>query len=498
MAKYVHEFWPHELNPKPEESVLQTLVNGLTVDSRKAQVGYVFLALPGALTDVRNYIQQAIKSGVCMVISELESVDSDSMNLPVPFIQVKNLRFWVGFLAAGFYGFPGEKIHCAGVTGTNGKTTVCYQVALLLNNMGIRTGMGGTLGIGYLDDLVKTSLTTPDAVVLQHYLARMVEDECKWFMQEVSSQGLSEHRVEAIPFQIAAFTNLSKDHLDYHGDLEFYWQAKKQLFVQPNLRVAVINIDDPRGYELAESLDKTEVSVIRCGFVQNSDVRMTEIEKCSAGFYTKLSIWTARKRVFIPVLGCFNLSNAMLVVGIMHAVGINHEDIFAAIETLLMPSGRMQILKVGQFTAVIDFAHTPDALQKTLEALREHLLEDSDSKLVCVFGCGGDRDKNKRSMMGDIASRLADKVILTEDNSRTEDRDLILEDIKQGCRGTAMVIPDRRQAIASALMSGEAGDVVLIAGKGHETNQEFKEESGYFSDIDEVNSHIKKIEFVHA
>lgn len=448
----------------------QLAVEGLTLDSRRVQAGDLFCALQGQHGHGASYLHQANSAGAVGALVEEGFVGELEVPGNFPVAVVPALRYQVSALAARFFDNPGDDMEVIGVTGTNGKTSFCNLLAQLLGHLGEPTGICGSIGFGLLDLLQPTRLTTPDAIEMQKILAHLKQQGCRYVCMEVSSHGLKQGRVEAVPFQQAVFTNFSHDHLDYHEDMEDYWQAKKRLFSWPGLATVFINADDDKARDLCAQA--SGVYTLRYGLVAQADVRLTSIECRKAGFTGLLEI-TAPVQAKIPVqinlLGRFNLLNVLAVCSVAMASGYDAGAVAEALPLLSAVPGRLQPVTNGRPLVVIDYAHNPGALNAALSTLREHGYQ----QVLCVFGCGGERDKQKRAPMGRIASTLADAVWLTNDNPRYESPEQILQDISDGCGGRAdvRIVPDRGQAIAAAIEAAGVADSVLIAGKGHESNQ---------------------------
>ena len=468
-------------------------IGGLSADSRDLRAGDAFVAYPGARTDGRHYIADALARGAVAVLWEREGF-SWNTEWQVPNVAVVGLRELAGHLAHEVYGRPSEKLWLAGVTGTNGKTSCSQWIAQAFDALGRKIAVIGTLGSGFpsapggepaagLDPALNT---TPDAVELHRRLADFLQAGAQGVVMEVSSVGLDQGRVNGARFDVALFTNLSRDHLDYHGDMERYAAAKAQLFDAPGLSGAVLNMDDVLGVQIAQKLGGSTVA--RAGysahagvasaaglefFLEAENIRLTR-EGIAFGL---VSSW-GRAEVRSALLGRFNVANLLGVLGVLLGAGVALEQAVAAVAALTSPRGRMQCLGgAGKPLAVVDYAHSPDALEAVLASLRP-LAEAAGGRLICAFGCGGDRDRGKRSLMGAIAARNADQVLLTSDNPRGEDPMEIITDILEGVLSepqigqSPLVIADRRAAIVAAIGSAAAGDVVLIAGKGHEDYQE--------------------------
>jgi UDP-N-acetylmuramoyl-L-alanyl-D-glutamate--2,6-diaminopimelate ligase len=477
-------------------------ITGLSADSRKLRPGDAFVAYPGAATDGRRHIADALARGAVAVLFERDGFTWDG-TWQAPNIAVDGLRELSGHLAHEVYGHPSEKLWLAGVTGTNGKTSCSQWIAQAFNQLGRKTAVIGTLGGGFPatpggvhgSGLVPGLNTTPDAIELHRSLAEFLQAGALGAVMEVSSMGLDQGRVNGALFDVALLTNLSRDHLDYHGDMEGYAAAKAKLFDMPGLAGAVLNMDDVLGVRIAQKLAGSTVACagysIHAGaasaagleyFLEAENIQLTE-DGITFGLY---SSW-GRAEVKSTVLGRFNVSNLLGVLGVLLGAGVALEQAVAAVAVLASPPGRMQRLGgAGRPLAVIDYAHSPDGLEAALAGLRPLA---AGGRLICIFGCGGDRDRGKRSLMGAIAARGADRVLLTSDNPRSEDPIAIITDILEGVLAEAqtaeapLVIADRREAIAKAIGAAAAGDVVLIAGKGHEDYQEIAGQRVPFSDV---------------
>jgi len=463
----------------------------LTADSREVAAGDVFLAYPGhnAKSDGRNYIRDAVARGAGAVLWEREGY-AFPPDLRVPQVPVEGLKSLAGPLASMLYGSPSEALSMIGVTGTNGKTSVSQWTAQAMTQCGRGCGVLGTLGAHYGAWSQALPNTTPDAIVLQRMLKRMVDAGASACAMEVSSIGLEQARVDGTAFDIAVFTNFTRDHLDYHGSMRAYEESKTRLFTWPGLTHAVINIDDPMGVRLmarlADRIDRIAYCIAgKSAVVEHveDEGRLTasDLHYDDAGVrFTVTSDW-GKAEVSAPVWGEFNVSNLLAVLGTLMAAGVDFQQAVAAIGQLTPPAGRMNaIARPNAPLVVIDYAHTPDALDKALTALQP-IARSRHGKLCAVFGCGGDRDPGKRPQMGEVASRLADRVIITSDNPRSEDPQAIIAQILPGAPGAA-VEPDRARAILQSVREAAAHDVVLIAGKGHEDYQEIAGKKLPFSD----------------
>jgi UDP-N-acetylmuramoyl-L-alanyl-D-glutamate--2,6-diaminopimelate ligase len=464
-------------------------ISGISADSRVIQSGFLFAAFPGVTTDGRNYITEAIKNGAIVVICEAEGFVAPKLD--VPLIKIKNLHNKIGNIAAQFYNNPSKNLTMIGITGTNGKTSCSQFLAKALELNQISCGIIGTLGSGFPDKLNSGNLTTPDPINIQQDLSILQQQGAKAVAMEVSSHGLAQQRVNGIDFNIAVFTNLTQDHLDYHGTMENYTKAKRQLLIRSELQHAVINADDEFGRSLITEL-QGKLNIIGYSITDiKSEVlmlRATNIELKKTGLSTNISTPWGDGVLTSNLLGRFNVSNLLAVLVVLGIMQIPLAKALRSIAKLTTIPGRLQVFGGGiKPLVVVDFAHTPDALQQVLINLREHC----QGKLCCVFGCGGDRDKNKRPIMGRIAENYSDQVIITNDNPRTENPEQIINDIVQGFVYSKMkIIPNRSRAIEYAIDQAKAGDVVLIAGKGHEPYQIIGTKKIPFSDIKEVEDKL--------
>ncbi len=465
---------------------LGTHITRLTADSRKVAPGVAFAAYPGERQDGRAFIPQAIERGGDAVLWERKNFRWHA-DWKIANVGVDELRDHVGEIASAVYGHPSKRLWMLGVTGTNGKTSVSHWLAQCLSTHGKQTAVLGTLGNGFLDTLEPAVNTTPDAIELQERLAAYCAQGAQGVAMEVSSHGLAQGRVNGVLFDVALFTNLSRDHLDYHGDMESYAAAKAKLFDLPSLRYAVVNLDDAFGKTLVERLESNKVPVIGYAIAAkrlsvSTTLLAHGLRFSSDGLAFEVSSSWGSGSVKAPVFGRFNAYNVLAVLGGLIASDVEFSVALEQIAQLKPLAGRMQRLGGGhQPLILVDYAHTPDALEKTLIAARELV---TAGKLICVFGCGGNRDKGKRPVMGEIAERLADQVILTSDNPRDEDPHVILDEIRAGMVRDCQIVPDRNAAIAQAVAQARAGEVILIAGKGHENYQEFRGIRTPFSDLD--------------
>ncbi len=455
----------------------------MTADSRQVKAGSLFLAYPGAHSDGRNFIAQAIQAGATGVAWESKGFVWNPA-FDVSNVAVSDLKARVGQIAAEFHQYPSRKLSMIGVTGTNGKTSVSQWIAQALTALGKKTAVIGTIGNGFVDaqgsDLAEATNTTPDAVLLQAMLADFVQHGADAVAMEVSSHGLHQGRVNGVEFDLAVLTNLSRDHLDYHKTMEDYAAAKQQLFTWQGLGMAILNLDDAFGQSVAASLKAQGKPLMTYGLTQG-DVRGTALQLHQQGLTMQVTTSQGCALINAPVLGRFNAYNVLAVLATLLALDVDLQEAVAAIAKIRSVPGRMQQLGGGEKPlVVVDYAHTPDALEKVLSTLREQV----QGKLICVFGCGGDRDAGKRPLMGAVAAKLADSVIVTSDNPRSENPDHIIQQVVSGMTKPPLIEPDRARAIAQTVCSAGKGDIVLLAGKGHENYQEVAGIKMPFSDVE--------------
>lgn len=459
------------------------MVSGLGLDSRHLHKGDAFIALAGTRGHGLQFAAQAEAAGAVAVLAEANSTPSP-VPIRIPVIAVDGLREQLGSIAARFQGDATRKLRVIGVTGTNGKTSTVQLLAQSLHALGRKPATIGTLGAGLFGCIDAGERTTPDAISVQKLMAGFLAQGASDVAMEVSSHALSQARVNGVHFYLAVFTNLTRDHLDYHGDMQAYADAKQRLFRMPGLAAAAINLDDACGRRFLAEMPPGVVSI---GFgIDNSDaaVHASDVETHAAGLSFDLRTPWGSSRIESRLLGRFNVSNLLAVVASLGLLGCDFEAIRSALSTLEPVAGRMNRLggDAGCALVVIDYAHTPDALQQALANAREHCT----NRLYCVFGCGGERDVGKRPLMAAIAERLADQVTVTDDNPRGEDGDRIVADILAGFEhaDAVRVERDRRCAIENAVCSAKPGDVVLIAGKGHEPYQEIGGVLHAFDDLE--------------
>jgi UDP-N-acetylmuramoyl-L-alanyl-D-glutamate--2,6-diaminopimelate ligase len=461
----------------------------ITADSRRIEPGVAFAAYPGHVADGRRFIPDAIARGASAVLWEARDYRWDA-KWTTPNVGVESLQARLGAIADFVYGSPSQRLWMVGVTGTNGKTSCAQWIAQAFDACGRRAGVLGTLGNGLVGALAPALHTTPDVTVFHELLAQFHAAGARAVAMEVSSHGLDQGRVNGAKFDIALFTNLTRDHLDYHKTMAAYGAAKARLFTWKGLRAAVINADDPFGQSLIDAARGRGQRLLTYGF-GTADISAKSLVIDRAGIVIDVATPWGHAKLSSPVVGNFNAYNLLGVLGVLLASDVPLADAVAALGRLEAPAGRMQRFGGDRRPlVVVDYAHTPDALEKALTSLRGAVAIASD--LVCVFGCGGDRDPGKRPEMGAVAARLADRIVVTSDNPRSEDPMAIATAAAKGVldaghrRWTIEV--DRRAAIKAAIAAAREGDVVLIAGKGHETYQEANGERRPFSDAAEATA----------
>jgi UDP-N-acetylmuramoyl-L-alanyl-D-glutamate--2,6-diaminopimelate ligase len=474
----------------------------LRTDSRAVQPGDALLAWPGRAHDARTHVGAALAKGASACLVEAEGVQeavekavekaADERIAALP-----SLKAAAGEVADAFFGAPSTQLDVIATTGTNGKTSTAWWTAQALTRLGRRCGVVGTLGVGEPpDDLHDTGLTTPDAVSLHAAFRRFADRGFAACAIEASSIGLAEHRLAGARIAVALFSNLTRDHLDYHGDMVAYWAAKRTLFSWPGLRAAGVNVDDEHGALLAAELSGSSLDLWTVSLVRPARLQARGLAYFDGGLGFDAVEGDERQPVRSRLVGVFNAANLLLVLAGLRALGVPLADAAAVVPHLSPVPGRMQRVHGAGIEVVVDYAHTPDALDKVLQALRP-LAAARGSRLWCVFGCGGNRDATKRPLMGAIAARRADRVVVTSDNPRDEAPDAILAQILAGADAIGGhhevdVFEDRRAAIAHALREAAPGDVVLLAGKGHEAYQEIAGVRRPFSDLEEARAALAR------
>jgi UDP-N-acetylmuramoyl-L-alanyl-D-glutamate--2,6-diaminopimelate ligase len=466
-------------------------IAAVTADSRKVVADSLFVAVRGGASDGHAHIAAAIAAGAVAVIAERAPEEAPS---GVTWIHVSDSRKALGRVAAEFHGRPSAGLKTIGVTGTNGKTTTTFLLHAILKKSLHRAGLLGTIRVDDGETVAEATHTTPAADALQELLRRMADHGCRAVAMEVSSHGIDQQRSEAVDFDAAVFTNLTQDHLDYHGTMDRYFEAKFALFEQlasdPRGKkpVAVVNADDGYGKTIIERLEG-RMAVLRYGLGVHTDLRANNIRQTPKGTEFELS---AKGKTFLvrsPLIGRFNVYNTLAALGAAQAIGVPMREAVAALADAPQVPGRMENVGTRDgVTVFVDYAHTPDALDNACRTLRE--LEPA--RLVTVFGCGGDRDRGKRPLMAEAAARHSDACLITSDNPRTEDPEAILREIESGIgRLPTRTVTDRREAIRMAIHAAGPGDIVLIAGKGHETYQDFGSHRVHFDDREEARRALR-------
>jgi len=476
-------------------------IKGITCDSRKVEEGFLFVCITGYKLDGHQFVEDAIRRGAVAIVGEKE------LSLPpdIEYIKVENSRKTMANIISLFYGNPANSLNLIGITGTNGKTTTAFMVKNILKNAGYQVGLIGTIEVHIGEEVVSTNLTTPDSFEIQKLFAEMVERGIKWVVMEVSSHALKLDRVEGCKFKVSVFTNFTQDHLDFHPTIEDYWSTKAHLLdFQPQYinPIAVFNGDDKEvrkliptfgGHRVVFTISKDLEDLISA----NTIIKAFNLKFTSGGTIFNF-LWEGKTyEVNLKLLGCFNVYNAIAALGATLSLGIAPEVAISALEDMQPVKGRFQPVWAGQqFKAIVDYAHTPDGLENILKSLREITL----GKLIVVFGCGGDRDPFKRPLMGRIAAKLADFVIITSDNPRSEDPNKIIAEIYAGVKEvelekkvSCILEPDRKKAIALAVERASSFDTVLVAGKGHETYQLIGKERLPFDDTEVLKEVIKDV-----
>lgn len=464
------------------------IVTGINLDSRRIRPGDAFVAVAGESCHGMAFAMEAQARGAVAI---LHDEHAGKVDVQIPCVRVQSLGKQLSALGARFYHAPSDRLDVAGVTGTNGKTSTAHFIAQAWQRVSGNAGLIGTVGYGALNRLQPASLTTPDAISVQRMLSECIDQGVESVAMEVSSHALEQGRCAEVTFQAAVFTNLSRDHLDYHGSMERYGAAKRRLFTECQPRFAIINRDDEFGRQLIADLGRS-CEVLSYGSNSNSELFARVIGMDSSGMQLEITSPWGGGRLHTSLLGRFNVANLLAAAGTLALLGMPWNKVMHQLEMMQPVPGRMQCLggEGGLPVVVVDFAHTPDALRQALESLRSHL----HGRLTCVFGCGGDRDRGKRSMMAAVAENLADRVVFTNDNPRSESPDAIFKDMLSGMRHpeNAVVLADRAAAIRHAIRESRQGDIVLVAGKGHETYQELQGKRMPFSDVAAVQAVLEE------
>jgi len=460
---------------------LDRAVESIAYDSRRVQRNGLFVALRGEKNDGHEFIGQAIENGASVIVAEREE-----KNPRATCLLVENTRPALADLAATFYGLPARRLKLAAVTGTNGKTTTTFLIKHICEKAGLRCGLIGTVRYEIGERVLPAARTTPESLDLQELLAQIANAGCRAAAMEVSSHALTQERVRGLEWDVAVFTNLTQDHLDYHGTMENYFESKAKLFVQlaqqqkKRKPVAVVNMDDHYGEQLLDKIGK-KISVITFGMGVRADFRASNYRMEFGGTSYQLDARGKSYLVRLPLIGRFNVANSMAALAAANALGLNLREAVLSLGKSPQVPGRLEMVPAKRkFQVFVDYAHTPDALLNVLKTLRQ--LEPG--RLIVVFGCGGDRDRQKRPLMGRIADQNADYSIITSDNPRKEDPDAIISEIEKGFGSDRYEkVAGRAEAIARAIALAQPRDIILIAGKGHETYQEFVDHTVPFDDI---------------
>lgn len=462
-------------------------VADLVLDSRKAQQQSLFVALKGVQSDGHDYIDIAIENGAMVVVCENFPTQ---INQEITYIKVADSHLALAIMADNFYGHPSQKLQLIGITGTNGKTTTATLSHQLFTQLGYKVGLISTVKILIGKKEFEATHTTPDAITINQYLNQMVEDGCEFCFMEVSSHGIEQKRTEGLSFKAGVFTNLSHDHLDYHKTFVAYRDVKKKFFDQlPKDAFAITNADDKNGMFM---LQNTAARKKTYALANVADYQVKVLERQLDGMLLTIN----QKEVWVKLIGTFNASNILAIYATAIELGMDENEVLLHLSTLESVSGRFEyIVSPGQLTVIADYAHTPDALENVLKTIEE--IRTRNEQVITVVGCGGDRDKTKRPLMGQIASEMSDQVIFTSDNPRFEDPHDILDEIEKGVEPQnarkVLTIENRRQAIKTAIKMANPNDIILIAGKGHETYQDIKGVKHHFGDLEEAQNFLNEL-----
>lgn len=462
-------------------------VADLVLDSRKAQQQSLFVALKGVQSDGHDYIDIAIENGAMVVVCENFPTQ---INQEITYIKVADSHLALAIMADNFYGHSSQKLQLIGITGTNGKTTTATLSHQLFTQLGYKVGLISTVKILIGKKEFEATHTTPDAITINQYLNQMVEDGCEFCFMEVSSHGIEQKRTEGLSFKAGVFTNLSHDHLDYHKTFVAYRDVKKKFFDQlPKDAFAITNADDKNGMFM---LQNTAARKKTYALANVADYQVKVLERQLDGMLLTIN----QKEVWVKLIGTFNASNILAIYATAIELGMDENEVLLHLSTLESVSGRFEyIVSPGQLTVIADYAHTPDALENVLKTIEE--IRTRNEQVITVVGCGGDRDKTKRPLMGQIASEMSDQVIFTSDNPRFEDPHDILDEIEKGVEPQnarkVLTIENRRQAIKTAIKMANPNDIILIAGKGHETYQDIKGVKHHFGDLEEAQNFLNEL-----
>lgn len=460
---------------------LDRAVSHLSFDSRKISEGGLYIAVRGVAVDGHQFIGKAIDNGAGVIVCENFP---EQKNENITYIKVTNTLKTLGILASNFYGNPSEKLKLVGITGTNGKTSVATLLYDTFKNLGYPSALISTVEYRIVDEILPATHTTPDIITLNRILAQAVEKGCEYAFMEVSSHGIHQHRIEGLHFSIAGFTNITHDHLDYHKTFLEYLNTKKRFFDDlPETAVAITNIDDKNGNVMLQNT-KARKKSYAVKTMADYHGKLLEID------FNGMLLHFNGKEFWTTLTGKFNVSNLLLVFAIAHELGFGENEILQALSQLKRVNGRFETIKSdGGIIFVVDYAHTPDALENVLDSINE--IRTKNERLICVFGCGGDRDKEKRPEMGKVATKKATLSIITSDNPRTEEPSQIIKEIEAGIEAQNFSkytsIPDRKEAIKMAIKFAEPKDIILVAGKGHETYQEVNGIKHHFDDKEVIH-----------
>ena len=463
--------------------------DNLSLNSKQISKNTVFIAYPGNKHDGREFIQEAIENGAAGIIFESKNFKKN-LNLSIPNISISDLKNKLAAISSQFYEYPSKKISIIGITGTNGKTTSAYWLSQCLNHLKIKTAFIGTLGYGDLKKLKKSQNTTPSAIDLQRSIKEIYKKKYKYVAMEVSSHGIKEQRINNIEFKQRLFTNLSRDHLDYHKTMSEYAEVKKKFMLSEKNGNIIVNIDDKVGQSIFNNSVLPDNKKVSFSIYKKSKIQATNIRQDHNNLSFDLNYYGKSFPVRLKLIGIFNIYNVLGVIGCLSTMGFEVNQIINSLKKIKQVPGRTEFIKKSKDlpSVMIDYAHTADALENILKSIKNN----SFKKIILVFGCGGDRDKGKRKEMAKIAEKYADHSLITSDNSRNENPKDIIEDISKHFDQEPIKIIDRKEAICEAIKMADKGDLVVIAGKGHEEYQEIGNKKIYFSDKKVVDDFIKK------
>lgn len=453
-------------------------ISSIAYDSRKVKKDTLFVAIPGFKFDGHDFIPEAIKKGAALIVGEKD------LDLALPYIQVRDSRRVLGKISAKFYGYPAKKLNVIGITGTNGKTTTSYLLKAILDEVGFNTGIIGTIGNKIKNKFVPSERTTPESLEINQLFYKMLKENVEYVAMEVSSHSLKLNRVDEICFDVGVFTNLSQDHLDFHESLDDYFKSKKKLFSIS--KKAVINADDTAGQKI---IDTINIPTLTYGIKnQDADIRAEDVKISNKKVSYTLRVENKKLPICYHVPGLFSVYNSLAAIATGLMLGISLETLSDVLKKVKGVPGRFEPIERGQdYTVIVDYAHTPDGLQNVLKTIKSFCR----GRIITVFGCGGDRDKTKRPIMGKISSKLSDCTIITSDNPRSENPEKIIDDIENGLLNKNYErIVNRKDAIKKAIKMAQKNDVVLIAGKGHETYQILNDKVIHFDDKELASNFI--------